>query len=550
MKIRSMIIRILLALFLSTATAVAGGWSPAPSGSAPAPMGPQGDPGCSVLATTGAPSPSLGNVCDWAFDANAGAVYGPKPISGVWGPPVVMTPVLQAQALASQTLGSQNAAAASATAASASASTASAQAANAASSAAVALTQASSATSAASAAAASASSAGTSATSAASSASAAATSATSAAASASSAGAAVSSLLAGSNSWSGLNAHTASHAATYIPTTDFLQVYAYGGSTTNTILVESDMTSPSGSGPAISAACRTKNIGSGGGMCAAVNAWAFNDNTAFPSGAWAFYDEHRHFPGAGASVTNELEITEFGTSPTTDPYAMSYGGGTMSAGLYVQSGGGCGAGTYLCYDPVTGTSHYSAQPASVAIAIGNNNAPFRRGLQFNYNALLGNDGMTSGQFANAIIMPMNDAIGWFYCTNTASYPSNCAASTQGVFLYSTVNTSAAVQKLIFSNTGMALSNSANLVMFDVAVASTYVDGLIVQPGVSGSGAVTIEATGADANVNLAFLPQGSGKNVFSGGMQDAALSTGTPAASLCLDSSGNFIKKTTTGSCI
>ena len=91
-------IRLLLALLLPRSKALAGGYegTPTPGAGSPSPIGPQGDPGCSVLPTHGPPSVSYGLVCDWAFDAGAGAVYGPKTTGG-WGAPLVMTPVQQAQ---------------------------------------------------------------------------------------------------------------------------------------------------------------------------------------------------------------------------------------------------------------------------------------------------------------------------------------------------------------------------------------------------------------------------------------------------------------------
>jgi hypothetical protein len=120
-----MIRRILLVLaLLYCAPAFAGAWDPmGPTGGAPSPVGPQGDPGCSVLPTAGAPSPSLGQLCDWAFDASQGAVYGPKSAQG-WGAPVIMTPVQIAQTAASQA--SQAASVAQVASASAAASAASA----------------------------------------------------------------------------------------------------------------------------------------------------------------------------------------------------------------------------------------------------------------------------------------------------------------------------------------------------------------------------------------------------------------------------------------
>ncbi|QGM46745.1 hypothetical protein [Methylocystis heyeri] len=141
-----MIRRLLLLLALLCATpAFAGAWDPmGPTGGAPSPVGPQGDPGCSVLPTSGAPSPALGQLCDWAFDASQGAVYGPKSTSG-WGTPVIMTPVQVAQTAAAQAQQAASVAQAAAASAAASAASIGNSAANAAASAAAALASANSA---------------------------------------------------------------------------------------------------------------------------------------------------------------------------------------------------------------------------------------------------------------------------------------------------------------------------------------------------------------------------------------------------------------------
>ncbi|MCC3246132.1 hypothetical protein LG047_12510 [Methylocystis sp. WRRC1] len=98
-----MIRRLATLVFLGLATAAqAGGYTNAPTfPNSITPRGPKGDQGCSVLPTTGAPAPSFGRDCDWAFDAAAGKVWGPKAL-GQWGAPLTMSPVLLAQGFANR----------------------------------------------------------------------------------------------------------------------------------------------------------------------------------------------------------------------------------------------------------------------------------------------------------------------------------------------------------------------------------------------------------------------------------------------------------------
>jgi hypothetical protein len=313
------------------------------------------------------------------------------------------------------------------------------------------------------------------------------------------------SLLPGAYFASGNHGLTVSPAA---PNNDFTSLYAYGGGTNNTALIENDALDGWGM-PALTASIRTKN-NSNSGAPAGIYAFAFNDRNVAPlSPAWAIYEELRRYSGAGISTAHELNITEFGTPFATDPYGAAYAIKNLSAGLYIQSGGACIASS-KCYNPATGVKDLTAVPASVALAIGNNGASFYTGLQFNYNALFGNDGVTDGQFATAIKMPRNDAVSWYYCDNTASYPGNCTANTLGAFIWSDVKSAASVQKMYFSDAaGFLLRNASNANLFNVAVNSSYVNGLQILPSNTGGG-VGLNAIGSDTNIGINIVPKGTG----------------------------------------
>lgn len=306
--------------------------------------------------------------------------------------------------------------------------------------------------------------------------------------------------------------HSMSLSPTYVYGVNdgLVQTYAYGGAYNNVLLVEADKGIAATFGTHTSANITVNEEN------AAVNIFAFQDKpSALYTGpaSWAAYMENRRYPGAnGPAVVQELDLTEFNPSVVqTDPYKWAYAGGSISAGIYLQSGGSCGAGGYLCYNPATGLNNLSAYDAGVALAIGNNNAAFKTGIQFNYNALTGNDGQTDGQSATAIAMPRGDTVSWFYCNNTtAPYPSNCGGYTHGADIISTIKSAAAYTRMFFDDTfGFILTNSANKFMFRTAVSSSYVNGLYVNPSVAGN-AVTIGTAGDDTNINLQLTPQGSG----------------------------------------
>ena len=105
----------------------AGGVSSGAAPGAVTAIGPKGDAGCSILPTVGAPPAGLGADCDFAFDAAAGKIYGPK-LAGQWGQPVTLGPVFAAQSFASAAQSHRNAAETAAASASASAGAAAASA--------------------------------------------------------------------------------------------------------------------------------------------------------------------------------------------------------------------------------------------------------------------------------------------------------------------------------------------------------------------------------------------------------------------------------------
>ncbi len=92
------LLRTFLFLLCCVGPALAGGFDAGPTGGTTTPIGPQGNPGCAVLFTSGAPAASLGQPCDFALDPLAGIWYGPKdPVSG-WSAGVAMRPTLTSPA--------------------------------------------------------------------------------------------------------------------------------------------------------------------------------------------------------------------------------------------------------------------------------------------------------------------------------------------------------------------------------------------------------------------------------------------------------------------
>ncbi|MGC1301549.1 MAG: hypothetical protein WA840_04160 [Caulobacteraceae bacterium] len=318
----------------------------------------------------------------------------------------------------------------------------------------------------------------------------------------------------GANTWTGQQNHLIGAAIHVLPTgSDWLpSLSGYGGGNANAVLFESFPGLISGTGgPAATFAGRTAGGTLFTGAYPGIIAWGYNDNNVTAIGQWAIYDECRRGIGdnVGPCVGNELDVTEFNSiTPSPDPYANAYGGGKEAVGFYAQSGGSCGVGGYTCVDPVSGTVS-SPQPAFAAFSVGNNAATFKTAFKVNYNAILGNDGMTDGESASAFQLPRDDRIDWFFCSNTMSYPANCGTNL-GASIVSTVKSSASAQRLLFADgLGSIFENNAGGFMLDVGNCPSCVNGIETVGGAAGA-PVSVVAIGSDANVNLELAGKGVG----------------------------------------
>jgi hypothetical protein len=134
------------------------------------------------------------------------------------------------------------------------------------------------------------------------------------------------------------------------------------------------------------------------------------------------YAEARRIAGAGPALTVELDATNFGPPVIMNPYLM---GPNQTVAAWLASGGGCGVGTYKCWQPgdpanptPPGTGTAVARQASSAIGIIPNGAPFLAGITVANGGLdPGVGGWSSGgRFAH---LPAGAGIEWATSVSTA-----------------------------------------------------------------------------------------------------------------------------------
>jgi hypothetical protein len=193
--------------------------------------------------------------------------------------------------------------------------------------------------------------------------------------------------------------------------------------------------------------------------------------------AWSRYDECRRLAvaqtvsgpnatvtGVGDCLSHEIDITEFGTAGSTDPYSGFFQ--QTSQALALASGGNCtGTSCLSGYDVNGNQTRGAAQTASRAVGIYNNGAGYYTGIEVGYNALSGADGKTFGQFAPVIKMPMSYGFEWDYCNNTTSYPANCTFGQVGFRIISQVSSSASQSQLVADNSGIGMQDPTGVRWF-------------------------------------------------------------------------------------
>jgi hypothetical protein len=276
---------------------------------------------------------------------------------------------------------------------------------------------------------------------------------------------------------------------------DWLSTYAYG-------YVNTPVASLSSTGQ-VAVVGGSRNTDNNGGVNASIGllGWNFNFNTATPAAGWGIYSESRRIDGAGTAQAMELDATQLGAVVSITPYNMNPGGQAISA--WLASGGGCGVGTFRCFN---GTTNVAANAASAAIGITDNGAPFNKGIVF-HNTALGADGAT----ATAIDLARRHQIVW-------ETPNGPGAIIRSDILDSTVygtssllfiqGTNAGVLQTLLSGiqameVTLAPSGSGNYASFNLAAGQTGVNS-------------AISLNGADANLSLELIPKGTGVIVIGG----------------------------------
>lgn len=229
---------------------------------------------------------------------------------------------------------------------------------------------------------------------------------------------------------------------------------------------------------AILGGSRTSDFGLAGSLgCIGLQGWAINDNTQQLQTAYGAYFEVRRYAGTGNTHGFELDVVNYGSAVSLQPYNMFQDG--LTAGAWIASGG-----------------EIATTKASAAIAIINNGSTWDKGIVFHSTSIEGTDGITGSGVA--IEMAKNQAVRWMF-----------GSGQLGASISSSVSNDAATQQLTFSDNGLIFRNKNLNNMFQVGVSDNFVNGVEVKPEIAGL-SPSIGAIGSDTNLDLKLLPKGNG----------------------------------------
>jgi hypothetical protein len=234
--------------------------------------------------------------------------------------------------------------------------------------------------------------------------------------------------------------------------------------------------------------------------------------------AWGFYGEgHRATSTTGNCYGAEICVVNRGTVKVNTPY-FSESGATI--GLQVDSGVG--------FTSAQMSGLAKASSAIVVVENADGSIPFLNGLVFQATSLDGTNGNDAGH-GDAIVMAKGHRVRWYK-------PGNVSGPTITSDVNAGVNTN-----LAFTDFGLQVQNSSGQAIAQFANSAASKNGFNFNTA-DGSGHISIEAVGADTNIDVKLTPKGTGLVKFG----TFTSSSGSPNGFiLVLDAAGNQRKLAT-----
>lgn len=183
---------------------------------------------------------------------------------------------------------------------------------------------------------------------------------------------------------------------------------------------------------------RTSDSPYGPGAMSTIGGYfgAINDNSTKPQWAYGLYVDALRKAGAGGVQAIETDIVNLGSTIDVTPNSMFPDGATL--GYWNANGGGV----------------QGAQDASVAYAIVNNGAKWRRGIVFDQNGLVGADGLVGR--GEAISLGKGHFLRWY----------NAEGQT-GAAIVGDVTDATKATGILFDDSGFKITNAHGMTILTV-----------------------------------------------------------------------------------
>lgn len=210
-----------------------------------------------------------------------------------------------------------------------------------------------------------------------------------------------------------------------------------------------------------------------------LSSFAISSSSGFTGGIYGGYFEAHRYADNRQAVGIEIDVSNFvGPEYASRPFRQS-------STVALQLAAGCGINAAEQYNP------------GAAIQIVGNHTKFHTGISFLSNSIVGCDGLTG--YGTAISMAPGHRIQWF---DSSGLEAAGIVAQQGLTSDNNV-------RMVFHSDGIYFYANHNVPQFVISKNASAANFIHVFPQVAG-GAPYLQPHGTDADIDLRFIPKGTG----------------------------------------
>jgi len=214
-----------------------------------------------------------------------------------------------------------------------------------------------------------------------------------------------------------------------------------------------------------------------------------NNNTTYQSYAWGAYIEGQQIANTGGGAVGiEISTRNMVASQKLDPYNTVPSNTTVG----LQLSCGCGVASTGQFD------------GTAALIVTSNPMTWNSGIVFRSGSVTVNN-----SYSEAMSLPSSYAINWY-----------AVAGAVGASIRSSVTSTTAGQMISFTDGTLYITTQGGHPLFQLGSDPSFVNFIVMNPSATG-GAVSLAASGSDANVDFKLVPKGTGLVQLGTAVQNA-----------------------------